>query len=60
MTDQKIKVGDVVALKSGGPKMTVAIENEGNMGNTFVCEWFYQGEVKKSTFNPETLSLTER
>ena len=60
MTDQKIKVGDVVTLKSGGPKMTVAIENEGNMGNTFVCEWFYQGEVKKSTFNPETLSLTER
>jgi uncharacterized protein YodC (DUF2158 family) len=32
----KIKVGDVVKLKSGGPLMTI----ERKKGNYFYCVWF--------------------
>jgi uncharacterized protein YodC (DUF2158 family) len=37
MTEHKYKVGDIVKLKSGGPKMTVeSVEG----GNTYLCQWF--------------------
>ena len=33
--------GDVVQLKSGGPKMTVAAVETGSGGRTqYICEWF--------------------
>lgn len=37
MSDQKFKVGDVVQLCSGGPKMTVESVNE---NGTVSCVWF--------------------
>ena len=37
---QKIKLGSVVRLKSGGPTMTVTAVTEYDAGNTLMCEWF--------------------
>ena len=43
MTNSDIKAGDVVQLKSGGPKMTVEwLENE-----EANCVWFEQGKEGK-------------
>ena len=51
MTDQEIKVGDVVVLKSGGQEMTVASKTD----ETVTCKWTYQGEVKEHVFKLEEL-----
>lgn len=46
----KFKIGDVVQLKSGGPKMTVS--GEGLMPGSVICQWFVTNpyELKESTF----------
>ena len=56
------KVGDVVVLKSGGPKMTIekiAPRNSTNSENVIHCVWFsnVQGDeqLKDGNFVPETL-----
>ena len=56
MSEQKseIKAGDVVVLKSGGPKMTV--DAMGGMGAE--CLWFDAGQVGgplKGKFTPTSL-----
>lgn len=53
--DENFKVGAVVALKSGGPEMTVVIYPAYNsMGNPdpskAKCSWFINGEPKYETF----------
>jgi uncharacterized protein YodC (DUF2158 family) len=49
------KIGDVVVLKSGGPKMTICglpVENI----SRYHCEWFDDsGELKRSRFPREAL-----
>lgn len=48
MAEKKLKIGDVVILKSGSPKMTVMhYESNGSVK----CTWFYDGT---STFNVNT------
>ena len=44
--------GDVVLLKSGGPKMTVVEVSEG-----IVCKWFMKDVLKSETF--EDVALTK-
>jgi len=45
------KVGDVVVLNSGGPKMTIeSIDSEGCF-----CRWFIENKVEVGTFKAETL-----
>ena len=56
MTDQ-IKVGDVVQLKSGGPKMTVASIDE--KGRAW-CSWFVNGENHREVFRPESLEQVDQ
>jgi uncharacterized protein YodC (DUF2158 family) len=43
----EIKVGDVVMLKSGGPKMTVATIDKKYMGTELHvwCDWFVQDKA---------------
>lgn len=48
------KVGDVVRLKSGGPKMTVSHIKDGNVW----CTWFVgETDPKNAYFKPEMLAL---
>lgn len=50
----QFKVGDVVQLKSGGPKMTVSESyNDGTLG----CVWFLGSDQKAGTFPSDALEL---
>jgi uncharacterized protein YodC (DUF2158 family) len=51
----KFKVGDVVELKSGGPKMTVADVNPRIGSNAIRCQWFGGKKLESGLFDPSTL-----
>jgi uncharacterized protein YodC (DUF2158 family) len=47
-----IKVGDVVQLKSGGPRMTVTSQHpDGDLR----CEWFSDGKLSTAHLHPDTI-----
>jgi len=46
------KIGDVVVLKSGGPRMTV----EKVDGTTVHCKWFEKDKQKQGTFDAAMLA----
>lgn len=46
------KVGDVVQLKSGGPRMTIEAVSE----NLVDCVWFEKNKIDRNAFNPTLLS----
>ena len=50
--DQKFKPGDLVQLKSGGPKMTVEIldKSRDQEANIAICVWFVGSTLKRETF----------
>lgn len=56
----QFSIGDVVAIKSGGPPMTVQ-----NVGRNMVerptvwTQWFEGSEVKQGNFPPEALEKLE-
>lgn len=50
------KPGDVVQVKSGGPPMTVAGEDQLGM---VICEWFVGTNQKTGTFNHPVLKKYE-
>ncbi len=52
-SSQKLKIGDVVQLKSDGPLMTIEEYKNGN----FICQWFWEGEVNRGYFPPDSLRL---
>jgi uncharacterized protein YodC (DUF2158 family) len=55
MADEFTK-GDVVQLKSGGPRMTVSNTGEDSYGNFMIwCVWFEKTKKLDDTFEPETL-----
>ena len=49
----ELKVGDIVQLKSGGPKMTI----QGINKESVECSWFVNKEHKSDFFNYDTLAL---
>jgi uncharacterized protein YodC (DUF2158 family) len=50
------KIGDVVRLKSGGPKMVVhSLESSGMVW----CQWFVDNKPAADSFKPETLELAD-
>ena len=51
------KKGDVVQLKSGGPKMTIA--GQASSGHGWICTWFENGEVKTYVFDEEALTKAD-
>jgi uncharacterized protein YodC (DUF2158 family) len=52
---QSFKVGDVVQLKSGGPKMTIS--SPGTNPGWWYCIWFDKdGKQKGNQFDPSTLT----
>ena len=54
----ELKVGDVVKLKSGGPKMTIANTKSNPAG--ILCTWFDEAEVKSSRFPAKALELVKK
>lgn len=49
-------VGDVVVLKSGGPRMTVCSTPNSN-NSSYRCEWFDDsGELKRSGFPGDAIT----
>jgi uncharacterized protein YodC (DUF2158 family) len=59
MADQ-IKEGDVVQLKSGGPKMTVTKVEQWNGRARAWCDWFSGDQNKSDSFHLESLKLAEQ
>lgn len=53
----QFKPGDVVMLKSGGPKMTVSAKTAG--GTSWICQWFVGGEIKESVIPDAALTKPE-
>jgi uncharacterized protein YodC (DUF2158 family) len=49
------KAGDVVVLKSGGPKMTVTRVE----GSHVFCSWFVGTKSEKGNFPPDALELAQ-
>jgi len=54
----KFETGDVVRLKSGGPKMTVQ-EITQDEDEYIECIWFEEGNKMMDTFHPDTLEKIE-
>ena len=68
MTREEIKVGDIVELNSGGPKMTVdklGWENEREPpfdweNDRVICFWFKGNKCQEHSFLPETLTACKK
>jgi uncharacterized protein YodC (DUF2158 family) len=57
MTDKQIKPGDIVSLRSGGPRMTIATVD----GQSALCEWFTDDQQLQSrSFVLTSLRLDEK
>jgi uncharacterized protein YodC (DUF2158 family) len=52
-----LKAGNVVKLRSGGPKMTVTAVGEHFGTATAWCTWFDGTKKVDGTFPPETLEM---
>ena len=52
MNQSQFKAGDVVVLKSGGPKMSVAQVNE----HAVLCTWFQNGQHEQKYIAAEALT----
>lgn len=58
MDQEEFKVGDVVQLKSGGPKMTIEDIGNYSFAGTEIkakCVWFEGTKQKEGVFAPATL-----
>ncbi len=57
MSDLKFNIGDIVSLKTGGPKMTIeeieTLYENGLPSNKYncCCSWFVDAELKRSKFS---------
>jgi uncharacterized protein YodC (DUF2158 family) len=57
---RKLKVGDIVRLKSGGPDMTIeSIESLSFMGADYNCQWFTDKKLVYGSFKEETLEVVK-
>jgi len=67
MSNTKFKSGDVVRLKSGGPKMTVRnykliqpFDGKAYPSDTDIeCDWFEGNNLKHAIFGQETLEIED-
>lgn len=59
MQENSFKLGDVVQLKSGGPKMTIISVPESVAYNQYGCSWFGGKKHERGHFPPEALELAK-
>lgn len=57
----KFKQGDIVQLKSGGPKMTVSDPDSGLTGNIIRvdCQWFSGAKLNRGSFAEDVLEAVD-
>jgi uncharacterized protein YodC (DUF2158 family) len=55
--DTILKPGDVVVLKSGGPKLTL---DSRSAGGDWIAKWFEGTSLKRGVFSAETLKKVEK
>ena len=52
------KIGDIVALKSGSPKMTInKVVGEMLVGSIFKCVWFVGTKIHTTEITEQSLNL---
>jgi uncharacterized protein YodC (DUF2158 family) len=55
-----MNVGDIVWLKSGGPKMTVSSFISSATGRKeYVCHWFVGGDLRRDRFEEDELTTSD-
>ena len=64
MRGNKYSIGDIVQLKSGGPKMTIAKfkkfpYSDDNFSGIYKCSWFVENDVKEGDFPEDALIKIE-
>ena len=57
MAKGAFKSGDIVELKSGGPKMTVKERSDGD--NEYLCQWFGGKKLEEGWFHSDSLKRVE-
>jgi uncharacterized protein YodC (DUF2158 family) len=55
-----MKIGDIVRLKSGGPKMTAAYIIDRAEGAEVDCHWILRGELQSARFADKELTPVKR
>ncbi len=53
--DETYKIGDIVQLKSGGPKMTVDTIPKLPTHNHYGCTWFAGAKKEQSSFHVDVI-----
>jgi uncharacterized protein YodC (DUF2158 family) len=53
MSKNKLELGQVVRLKSGGPRMTITTVNN---NDTYACTWFMNGKPEHAAFPTSALA----
>ncbi|WP_179405581.1 YodC family protein [Burkholderia guangdongensis] len=57
----RFRIGDVVTLKSGGPRMTVIFAGVFDDADELVCQWFDErGHFRQETFHRDVLAPQPR
>ncbi len=51
----KFKVGDIVQINSGGPKMTVRSTPSAGNGGNYDCQWFAGKKLESGRFPESSL-----
>ncbi|HEY3598809.1 MAG TPA: YodC family protein [Paraburkholderia sp.] len=60
---EQVNIGDVVTLKTGGPRMTVTYAGPvaSAIGDWLVCQWFDEhGELRQEMFEQDKVRLEPR
>ncbi len=52
-----MQIGDVVILKSGGPRMTVVYIDTDYTPPRLGCEWFLNGKVESGAFPEQAVEI---
>jgi uncharacterized protein YodC (DUF2158 family) len=57
MKTNTYNVGDIVQLKSGGPKMTISTDADAN--GYYYAKWFAGSKLETGKFRAETLNIVQ-
>ncbi len=55
MENQQFQIGDIVQLKSGGPRMTVKDTSKFTTDADVYCQWFAGSKLESGHFHPSTI-----